>query len=316
MQHFVDAWRGKRILIVGDVALDHVTQGTVARHAPDGTPILTGCHEAYAPGMAGNVAANVAALGGVPMLLSVTGNDGNSQFLQVALNRIRCSRNLNFNLTQQTTVKHRIFAGEKLLTRMDTETIKPLTPTQRLWLRDKVEEEMPLCDAVVISDYAKGVVSDELCSRVLELAKRHGKPSVVDPKTAFSYPNPPTVIKPNMAGLLALTGDLLGFFEAGREYASRTRTEVIATRGRVGCSLFRPDKASVNLSALPIDAVDTCGAGDTCAAVLALALASGQTLEQGAWLAMLAAADVCTRIGTVTPQEGWFVQASHTARAL
>ncbi len=307
LREIVKGFASRRILVVGDVMLDEYVWGEVRRISPEApVPIVTITRRSCVPGGAGNTAVNVAKLGGQALLASVIGTNAQAGRLKdaFALQGLMLD-GLLADSGRVTTTKTRIMAHQQHhVVRIDEEQLTPLGKALEDQLLRWLEGQLPLVDACVLSDYAKGVVSRSLAQQFIAMAKRAGKPIVVDPKgTDFTKYRGATVIKPNIEEAklvcrpennrdpdpLELARTLLELFEG---------SALLLTRGPEGMSLFEPGARALHIPSVAREVFDVTGAGDTVAATLALALASGATLEQAAYLANRAAGVVVAKVGT------------------
>lgn len=310
----VAALAGRRLLVVGDVMLDEYVSGDARRVCPEApVPIVEAATRWSVPGGAANAAANAAALGGCVTLGGATGDD------QAVLELARVVRGAGVDASglvadpgRPTTTKLRVLARGQQVIRVDTESLAPLPPEPTNLLAAWAERGVAEADAVLLSDYGKGVVGDVLAERVIAAARRAGRPVVVDPKghDAGRYRGA-TVVKPNLCELADLVErpvrTAAEVIDAGRRLADALAgTAVLVTRGSQGMTLFRSGVAPVTLPAAPARRVfDVTGAGDTAAATLALALAAGLSVETAARVANAAAGLAVCKVGTavVAPAE-------------
>ncbi len=295
----VQTWQGKHILVIGDVMLDHYIEGEITRISPEApVPIVNVKREWYAPGGAANVAANIAALGGEVELSGVIGVDEAGDQLVSELKK----RGVSFRATcfpnRPTTEKTRIFAHNQQLVRIDREVSTPVEPwrMQRLW--NELVDWRQAWDAVVLSDYAKGVLGSNLPVHIIECARRHRKPVIGDTKrqNIRSFRGA-TVLTPNEAEMRAIVQGL-----QAADYCAAAQvldTSFLVTLGDVG-SVLADAKSRVYYPTIPRDVFDVVGAGDTVVAAVALSLASGASLSDAARLANAAAGVVVGKRGTAT----------------
>jgi D-beta-D-heptose 7-phosphate kinase/D-beta-D-heptose 1-phosphate adenosyltransferase len=313
-QALISALAGRRLLVVGDVMLDEYVGGDARRVCPEApVPVVEAQSRWSVPGGAANAAANAAALGGSVTLGGATGGDRAAEELVRA---VRASgvdpAGLVPDPARPTTSKFRVLARGQQVIRVDTESAAPLSGGPAEGLAAWAERAAASADAVLLSDYGKGVVGEELAARVIAAAARAGRPVVVDPKgrRAARYRGA-SVVKPNVSELAELTGlparafpELLA---AGVRLSDELPgTAVLVTRGPEGMALFRAGAAPALLPAAPPRRVfDVTGAGDAAAAALALALAAGLALELAARLANAAGGVSVSKVGTavVAPDE-------------
>ena len=294
---------GFGVLVVGDVMLDEEVRGVSRRLSPEApVPVVEAGEVRSVPGGAGNVAANVAALGGVPTLLGVVGDDGAGDRLRARLGEFA---GLIADPSRPTTVKTRVFAGGRHVVRLDAESTAPVSAAVEADLLAAATVALARVRACVVSDYGKGVVTPSLAAAVIRRAAWAGVPVVVDPKgTDYAKYRGATLVKPNQleAGK-ALGRDLRTDADVERAGADLraflgSGTAVLVTRGPGGMSLFEPGRKPFHVPALAREVYDVTGAGDTVAAAVAVALGAGMGTREACRLAASAAADVVGRVGT------------------
>lgn len=296
------------VLILGDVMLDEYVWGEVQRISPEApVPVVELQRRTYMPGGAANVAANVVSLGGRALLGGVIGRDPAAAQLGEALRQRGIdSQGLVVDDVRPTTTKTRIVAHSQQLVRVDTEQRMPLRDELEDTLLRWAETRMAEVDACILSDYAKGVVSARLAEHFIHMARRAGRPVIVDPKgTDYAKYRCATALTPNVHEAahaanreIAKDADLL---EVGRVLSGRLGgSALLVTRGSQGMSLFLNRGQSVHIPAVARHVFDVTGAGDTVVSTLAMALAAGATLEQAARLANRAAGIVVGKLGTAT----------------
>ena len=303
-------------LVVGDVMLDEYVWGQVNRISPEApVPVVDVRSRTYVPGGAANVAAGIAALGGRPLVGGVVGDDAAAAQLRGALSE----RGLELDglvtaAGRSTTTKTRVIAHSQQVVRADVEERRPVSEASAEALRRWAEAQLGRADVVVVSDYAKGVVSAELAQGVIDAARGAGKQVVVDPKgTDYSKYRGATVITPNIADAKRAANLAPESFAELGEVARRLAsvvpgTSLLITRGSEGMSLVS-DSASIDVAASAKDVYDVTGAGDTVVAALAVALGSGLQLEDAVRLANAAAGVVVGKVGTATATLGELVAA-------
>jgi D-glycero-beta-D-manno-heptose-7-phosphate kinase len=302
----VRSFRGRRILVVGDLILDRYLWGRASRVSPEAPVLVVDVErEELRLGGAANVAHNVRALGATPILIGVVGEDPSaSRFLsELGARGVDPGPGILSDVSRRTTLKTRIVANHQQVLRADEESKEPLSaPTeQRLW--EEVAEALDGVDAALVSDYGKGVVTPALLSRVLPELERRGIPSAVDPKEDhFHHYRGVGVITPNLAEAALAWGrrirgeaDLL---EAGFGLRERLGCRsVLITRGEEGMSLFT-EEGHTHFPTRARKVFDVTGAGDTVVATIATALGARATLPEACVLANHAAGLVVAEIGT------------------
>ena len=310
----VAALAGRRLLVVGDVMLDEYVSGDARRVCPEApVPVVEAAERWSAPGGAANAAANAAALNGLPVLGGVTGDDPAAAELALAARAAGVDPSgLVADPSRPTTAKLRVLARGQQVIRVDTERCESLPPGPAGLLAGWAERAAAQADAVLVSDYGKGVFAGDLAARVIAAARRSGKPVVADPKGCEPgrYAGA-AMVKPNAGELAALTGlpvrtDAELLVAGVRLAETLSGTAVLVTRGADGMALFRAGELPQALPAAPARRVyDVTGAGDTAAAALALGLAAGLSVEAAARLANAAAGVSVSKVGTavVRPAE-------------
>jgi D-beta-D-heptose 7-phosphate kinase/D-beta-D-heptose 1-phosphate adenosyltransferase len=299
---------GRRLVVLGDVVLDRYWWGEATRLSPEApVPVVLARRSTTRPGGAANVAANLAALGATVELFGVTGVDSGAVELRDALSE--CGIGAEFLYEEPgrpTTTKTRVIALHQQVVRVDHEDTSPVSETCAARTIELAAQRLPLADAVVISDYAKGFLSPPVLSRLMEMAARMNKPVFVDPKGADrSRYLGCTLLKPNRAELSLLTGLAVHSHAetivAGSDLAARMPgTRVLVTEGPDGMTLFQASQAPEHVAGLPRQVYDVTGAGDTVLATLALSICAGASYAQAMRLAIQAAAIAVGLVGTAT----------------
>jgi D-beta-D-heptose 7-phosphate kinase/D-beta-D-heptose 1-phosphate adenosyltransferase len=314
----IESLAGRTVLCVGDVMLDRFVYGAVERVSPEAPiPVLRIEREAAMLGGSGNVAANLAALGVGCRFVSVVGDDhAGSEVRQLVAGRTGDDAGLVTEPGRQTTVKTRFIAGRQQLLRADAETRSPVTPACRAAVLEAARTALAGVEAVILSDYGKGVLSDEALSGLIAAARAAGRPVVVDPKgDDYRRYRGASVITPNRKELTEATG-LPADDDAQVEAASRQLIErcgieaVVATRSERGMSVVTRDRVA-HLPAEAREVFDVSGAGDTVVATLTSALAAGVSLVDAARLANLAAGIVVGKVGTAVVRAPELLEALH-----
>jgi D-glycero-beta-D-manno-heptose-7-phosphate kinase len=306
LQELVAAFPGRRVLVVGDVMLDEYLWGDVQRISPEApVPVVAIRRRTSVPGGAANTAANVASLTGEALLAGVVGDDPPAGRLRAALQGLGLAvEGLIVDRQRSTTTKTRIIAHHQHVVRVDEEHSTPLPGEVEEQVLRWLEDQVAGAHACVLSDYGKGVVSRRLAEHVIGLVRQAGKPVVVDPKgTDYVKYRGATVVKPNLAEAVLVChqqgGDASTLEGIRRHLLNLLEgSAVLLTRGAEGMSLFERGVAPVHIPSMAQQVYDVTGAGDTVAGTLALALAAGATLPEGATLANRAAGIVVAKVGT------------------
>ena len=287
------------VLVVGDVMLDRYLYGAVERVSPEApVPVLARAREVAMPGGAGNVARNVTALGARATLVGLVGRGG---VLRGEIARAGIGDRLVESATRPTTEKLRVIAGQQQMLRIDDEATGPLSSEEEAGLLAALDAALATGpDAIIVSDYGKGVCGAAVLARL-----RGGAPVFVDPKGAdFSRYAGAACITPNAAemalaaGLPTRTEDECA--AAARAVMARDGIgAILVTRSARGMVLVRP-QATLSVPARAQEVFDVSGAGDTVIAALALGVAAGRGLEDAMRLANAAAGIVVAKLGTAT----------------
>lgn len=300
----------KKILVFGDVGVDKYTVGKVSRISPEAPiPIVEVKETQLKLGLASNVADNVRALGGTPILVGLVGKDNSATDFFSLLRKMKISnRYLVVDGSRKTTVKERVVAETQQVVRIDHESQKKADA--RLIPRIWAKLERALCDAdgVIIEDYAKGLVENSVCRQLMALAEEKNIPVLVDPNKN-SNPNlylGCTLITPNTSEAESLSGvkivDASSLRLAGARILDGVNAKVVViTRGKDGIAIFTRDESQpIIIPTFAREVFDVSGAGDTVIATLALALVSGADLREAALLANCAAGVEVGKRGTAT----------------
>ncbi len=318
VRELLGAMVGRRVAVVGDAMLDAYVMGEVGRISPEApVPVLAVEREEYMLGGAANVAKCLVALGAQVRLCTVVGDDADGELFRREATNIGIDvSGVVQDASRTTTRKTRIVARQQQVIRFDRECCDPIDESVTAALLARIAEAVPWADAIVVSDYAKGVMTDAVCRGLIRAAA--GKPVVVDPKKLpWDRYAGATLIKPNVAEAQAfdhtpITDDATAE-QCARRIARALSSHVLITRGKQGMTLALHDaEASVNsemptyrFAARPRELIDVTGAGDVVAATLTLALAAGASLPEATWLANIAAGIKVGKFGAaaVTGQE-------------
>lgn len=297
----------QRVMILGDVILDEYIFGDVKRISPEAPiPVVDVKRREYRAGGASNVATNIASLGGMPLLCGVVGDDVIAAQLRAVLDQAVMSGECNLVTSDDrpTTLKSRVIAQSQQMLRLDAENRRPIGADVEEAVLAWVRAQIASAHACVLSDYAKGVLTERVCREVIALAAQQGIPVVIDPKgIRYERYAGATVITPNLheATLaanhpIATSADLETVAAALQGLLGGT--SVLITRGEEGMSLFQPHCPPMHIPAKARTVYDVTGAGDTVVSSLALGLAAGLPIEQAIVLANLAASIVVGKLGT------------------
>jgi D-glycero-beta-D-manno-heptose-7-phosphate kinase len=310
-QQVLDAARGIRVLVVGDVMLDVYFQGAASRISPEApVPVVRVEEEWRALGGAANVAANVRALGAACELIGCIGDDGAGHDLRTELRSKGIGEaGMVVSTGRPTTVKTRVMARHQQVARFDHESDADLDAADADGVIAAVTAHLADVDALVLEDYNKGMLTPVVIQAVVAAAASAGIPVVVDPKMRhfFDYSGA-TVFKPNQPELSAalrtpVRPDDAGWMEHVREQLGCAH--LLVTLGEDGMALLTEDGAHLRIPTVARSVYDVSGAGDTVTAVLAVALAAGASITEAAILANHAAGIEVGKAGvaTVSPDE-------------
>jgi D-beta-D-heptose 7-phosphate kinase/D-beta-D-heptose 1-phosphate adenosyltransferase len=308
----IDRLRTARVLCIGDVMLDHYVYGEVGRLSPEApVPVLAIDSETHSLGGAGNVLRNLAALGAGISFVSVVGNDAAGREVQNLLAALEGAEiHVLVQLQRMTTVKTRFIAINQHLLRADRESAMPLGPFIRDDLLRLAGELVTSHDVVVLSDYAKGVLTEGVAFEIIKSAREAGARIVAEPKGGdhIRYRGADVLI-PTRRELTEATGMPVGteaeIVAAGRALIERCAFgAVFVTLGRDGMVLVEPGSSAM-FEAEPVgDNYDAGGTEDTAVAVLAAALGAGLSLSAAGRLASHAVGIVAGKSGTAVASPG------------
>ena len=300
----LDKFKQQSVLVVGDMMLDKYIIGSVERISPEApVPVLKLSEVRQMLGGAGNVVQNVNSLGAKVYAMGRVGDDESGHFFVSALKDRGIDGSFIF-FEGSTIVKTRVSASNQQFIRIDEEKIIP--PSERIIneIKDGIDQLLDKINIIIISDYAKGFISEELCQIVINAAKNHGVPVIVDPKgkSAAKYYGA-AAITPNNKEFAEFTGiasisDEEEIKTAAQRLCKENLLErVIFTRSEKGISVIDADGNKTDYPALKKEVVDVTGAGDTVVSVIALGMSSGMSLDKTIRLANIAASIVISRFG-------------------
>jgi len=333
LTQFAKALRGRRIGVAGDFMLDRYVWGSATRLSPEApVPVVDFKNESQVLGGAGNVARNLAALGATVIPFGVVGDDEDGSAIRSLFEADgMATKGVVADASRPTTVKTRIVAKHQQIVRVDREKREPISRTLEDRLVRAIKAALPRLDALVVSDYDKGVITDTLADRILTECQRRGVPALVKPKES-------RLLMYRGATMIVCNAKEAHFFvsrkleddesveQAGRALMAHFGcSAVVITRGAEGLNVYedalpksfhvsatsseiaydRVGKAGVDRSAHGRQVFDVTGAGDTVLSVLALAIAGRIPIRQAAVLANAGAGVVVGKLGTstITPSE-------------
>jgi D-glycero-beta-D-manno-heptose-7-phosphate kinase len=298
-----------RIVVLGDVMLDEFIWGNVTRISPEApVPVVNIQRESTRLGGAANVLANVSALGASATVIGVVGADAAAEKLRDGLRQTggaQTDEMLIEDENRPTTIKLRIIAHNQMVVRADREQRGQVNGQVESRIISAAKEAIANAQALVVSDYDKGVITPNILAEVLPLA--YGRiPVLVDPKIRnFDAYRPATLVTPNHHEALKVSNLEEDNDETLQQAAGMIRKRlacdaVLITRGECGMMLVEGDDAPVYVETAAQEVFDVTGAGDTVIATLAAALAAGASMTEAAILANHAAGIVVGKVGTAT----------------
>lgn len=296
---------GAKVLIIGDVMLDQYQRGLVERISPEApVPIVKVIEQEFKIGGAGNVAQNIAKLGGAPTLISICGADIYGENLRQICQELRIDARLHHSTTRETTLKTRILAAHQQILRVDRETAHPLSIDEFEHITRLADEILDAFDVIVLSDYGKSVISRPFLDW-LHHRKRPNQKILLDPKTCnFPYYGNMYCMTPNTKEAsegteIPIHGreDIL---RVGKLLLEKHRLEnLVVTLGADGMAVFMPGHGIFHLPTMARKVFDVTGAGDTVIGVIAQGLSAGLDLLTACVIANCAAGQVVGHVGAV-----------------
>ncbi len=316
LANIVKKFRQKKIMVIGDLLLDQYIWGEVSRISPEApVPVVWVKKESYVPGGACNVANNLSSLGAKVSLVGVVGSGGDEKtrkLIEELHNRNISTDGVISDGKRPTSLKTRVIAhnpSPQQVVRIDREDIHQIPLRHQKTILKYVKKSIKEFDALVIEDYGKGVITPQLISEVVRLAKRNKKFVAVDPKEShFGYYKDVSVITPNRHEAEKDVGFAIdskeALFKAGDKLVRKHKADVILiTLGEGGMMVFEKGKRPHKISTLVQEVFDVSGAGDTVIAVYALSAVSGGSPIQAARIANCAAGMVVEREGTAVVEQ-------------
>lgn len=320
LRQILDAARSRRILVIGDLMLDEFVWGKVGRISPEApVPVVEVTSESSYPGGAANVARNLVEFVGHAAVIGIFGQDRGGERLRALLDE----RGIDASGTLAeagfaTIVKTRIIARQQQVVRVDREQIRPPTPAQIARVIKAVRAQLPQTDAIILEDYGKGFLAEDLVTEICRLAHEAGKILTVDPNPRHQVRwQKVTAVKPNRTEAFLAAGLPLAdcaapppedkaLLRAGRTLLEAWDTQhLLITLGEQGMMLFQRNEEPRHIPTRARQVFDVSGAGDTAIALFTLALACGASAAEAAEVANHASAVVVGKLGTATvsPEE-------------
>jgi rfaE bifunctional protein kinase chain/domain len=315
VRQILEASRNLRILVLGDLMLDQFVWGSVRRISPEApVPVVEFERESFMPGGAANVARNLTALSVPAELFGIVGHDGSARKLKQLLieQQVVCQGVLG-DRTRPTSVKSRIIAHHQQMVRVDRESVARVQPKTLRRLFKVIEDRICQCEAVIVGDYGKGVITEDLLEPLKKLCRDRGVWLSLDPKP---------VNRLNLTGLSLITPNRKEAFElAGREDHARSANPLedrvlleaasylleslkpallLITLGDQGMLLCRRGEKPFHIPTIAQEVFDVSGAGDTVIASFTMAIAAGASPTEAAVISNHCAGVVVGKIGTAT----------------
>lgn len=299
---------GRRIAVIGDVMLDKFLTGNIDRLSAEAPiPIVDIVEETYQLGGAANVANNLSALGDLPILFSVVGDDENGERLRSLIGKnSNCEHFILSDSSRCTTTKMRTFAQGRQISRADFENRTPIAEILSSKIIKSFSESVESLSAVIIEDYNKGLLTEPFIHEILKIAKEAGLKVLVDPKfdNFFAYEGV-TLFKPNLRELAEATSMKVSNIDeirrAAQDLKKRLKCEnVMVTMGKDGVGLLDSSENFHTLPAFVRIVNDPAGAGDTVISVMASAIASGSSVKDAMTVANYGGGIICEKLGIQT----------------
>ncbi|MCW8896114.1 D-glycero-beta-D-manno-heptose-7-phosphate kinase [Sulfurimonas sp.] len=295
-----------KILVVGDLMIDHYLWGSCERISPEApVQIVDIAKETTVLGGAGNVINNLKALGADVSVSSIIGDDENGQELINMLNEINVdSSNIIIDSNRKTSKKSRVIAASQQILRYDKETKEEITTISSNKIIESLSGTISSYDIVILSDYGKGVLTEELCQKIIALSNKNGVKVLVDPKGRdFTKYRGSYLLTPNKKEAILATGIEIKDDETLKEALLKLKTDCnlglsLITLSEDGIATY--DTEVKKFPTVAKEVFDVTGAGDTVIASIAFALSAGKTIEETAAFSNLAAGVVVGKIGSAT----------------
>jgi len=306
-EELIGTFPAVRVFVIGDLIMDHFLWGKVRRISPEApVPVVEVEREDLMLGGAANVAHNIKSLGGGVSITGVIGSDDDGRrFLRALKKKTISTEGIIGDPGRPTTTKTRIIAHNQQVVRYDREMKDGIKAAVTREVLAYIKKTISTAHVLVVSDYAKGLISPGLMKNIVALCAKHKKPLVVDPKVEhLDYYRGADIVTPN--NLEAARGadmeikDGKTLKKVGKILTKRLASRaLLITRGEHGMSLFEND-SETHIPTVAKEVYDVSGAGDTVAGVLALSMAAGADFREAAVLANFAAGVVVGKLGTAT----------------
>ncbi|NOX65995.1 MAG: D-glycero-beta-D-manno-heptose-7-phosphate kinase [Chlorobi bacterium] len=300
-------FKEKNIAIIGDMMLDGYLWGDVKRISPEApVPIVEIDSEFFRFGGAANVALNISKLGGNAIPIGIIGDDNDGKiFSDLIKEENITSEFIIKDNSRPTTNKTRVISANQHIVRIDKESKLPISLEIENQIFVSLNKMINQIDAIILQDYNKGVLTPTLIAKIIELANRHNKIITVDPKfdNFFEYKNA-TLFKPNRKETENAFGIRINSDESIKNAASKLMQRLnvkycLLTLGEDGMAILEKGKQYLQIPTIARKVVDVSGAGDTVIATITMALATGSSINEAAYLANYAGGMVCEIAGIV-----------------
>ncbi|HPD82991.1 MAG: D-glycero-beta-D-manno-heptose-7-phosphate kinase [Alphaproteobacteria bacterium] len=300
-------FQGQKILLVGDIMLDRFVYGDVTRISPEGPiPILSATREDKMLGGAGNVFANLQAMGCICQIICRVGQDeAAKEVIDLVKNHKGQIQGIIQDAESATVLKTRFLSQNQQLLRVDQESKLVMSKTVQESLLTQAEEFIKESKVLILSDYGKGTLLPETISKLIKLAQKNKIPVVVDPKAKdYSVYKGSTIVTPNRKELSDATQGMAVKSDEDIEKAAHVLIKqsgienVIATRSEDGMSVVSKKGKPVHLKTQAQEIFDVSGAGDTVVAAIAASIAAGATLEEAGHIGNIAGGLAVAKVGT------------------
>lgn len=293
-----------KILIIGDIMLDRYYFGNVSRISPEApVPVVAVEKDIYTLGGAGNVANNISNLNAYCKILSTASEDISGRNLKNLLKNINCDYFFVDNGVP-TTTKLRVIGEKQQIVRVDFEEVRQLSPKATDIYKENILKEIEQYNSVVISDYGKGVCTEEMCNFIITQSKKYNIPVIIDPKGSdWTKYYGATIVTPNVKELSEVAGISIknndyDIISVGREIREKYNIKyLVVTRSEKGITIISNNEYK-HIPTTAMEVFDVSGAGDTVVATMASALGAGYNLEETVELANSAAGVVVGKVGT------------------
>ncbi len=304
--NIVKRFHKARILVIGDIMVDHFVYGTVDRISPEApVPVVQVKSEKLMPGGAANVVNNVSKLGAKVYVAGVVGNDYNGNILKRMVDKETVNSEGILTLDNfQTIIKTRVIAHNQQIVRFDKENNGKFSGGVYKALISGIKKIADDIDAVIISDYGKGLIEKKFFSTVVNFLREKGKFISLDPKVEnFKFYKNISILTPNINEAFGGSGikikDEKTLIKASKMIFKKVKSDyLLITRGESGMSLFYPDNKSEYLKARAKDVYDVTGAGDTVISTLTVAKSVGAGIFEACYIANAAASIAVSQLGT------------------